>query len=57
MSYVDTPQKKQKHPHYDHRTNKLDKKDNEFTSKKIITFEMFQPTKNYQNHLEELECA
>ncbi|KAK8872208.1 hypothetical protein M9Y10_007973 [Tritrichomonas musculus] len=35
MSYVDSPQKKQKHPHYEHRTNKLDRKDNEFTSKKF----------------------
>ena len=35
MSYVDTPQKKQKHPHYEHRTTKLDRKDNEFTSKKF----------------------
>ncbi|KAK8834520.1 hypothetical protein M9Y10_011215 [Tritrichomonas musculus] len=35
MSYVDTPEKKQKHPHYEHRTTKLDRKDNEFSSKKF----------------------
>ena len=35
MSYVDTPDKKQKHPHYEHRTKKLDLKDNEFTSKQF----------------------
>lgn len=35
MTYVDTPDKKQKHPHYEHRTTKLDLKDNEFTSKKF----------------------
>ncbi|KAK8834137.1 hypothetical protein M9Y10_019525 [Tritrichomonas musculus] len=35
MSYVDVPDKKQKHPHYEHRTAKLDLKDNEFSSKKF----------------------
>lgn len=35
MTYVDTPDKKQKHPHYEHRTTKLDRKDNEFSSKKF----------------------
>ena len=35
MSYVDSPDKKQKHPHYEHRTAKLDLKDNEFSSKKF----------------------
>ena len=35
MTYVDTPDKKQKHPHYEHRTTKLDLKDNEFSSKKF----------------------
>lgn len=35
MSYVDSPAKKQKHPHYEHRTAKLDIKDNQFTSKKF----------------------
>ena len=35
MSYVDHPEKRQKHPHYEHRTQKLDRKDNEFSSKKF----------------------
>ncbi|KAK8888116.1 hypothetical protein M9Y10_039177 [Tritrichomonas musculus] len=35
MSFVDTPRKRQKHPHYEHRTIKLDLKDNEFSSKKF----------------------
>lgn len=35
MSYVDTPEKKQKHAHYDHRTRKLNVKDNEFSSKEF----------------------
>ena len=35
MSYVDTPDRKQKHPHYEHRTAKLDRKDHEFKSKKF----------------------
>lgn len=35
MTYVDTPDKQQKHPHYDHQTKKLDKKDNEFSSKEF----------------------
>ena len=35
MTYVDTPDKKQKHPHYEHRTTKLDIKNNEFSSKKF----------------------
>ena len=35
MAYVDTPDRKQKHPHYEHRTTKLDLKDNEFSSKKF----------------------
>ncbi|KAK8848170.1 hypothetical protein M9Y10_019226 [Tritrichomonas musculus] len=35
MSYVDTPGKKQKHPHYEHQTSKLEKKDNHFSSKKF----------------------
>ncbi|KAK8848297.1 hypothetical protein M9Y10_019357 [Tritrichomonas musculus] len=41
MTYVDSPDKKQKHPHYEHRTLKLDLKDNEFSSKK------FQSLRNY----------
>ena len=44
MSYVDTPNKKQKHPHYEHRTAKLDLKDNEFSSKK------FQKVRNVSTH-------
>ena len=35
MTYVDVPDKRQKHPHYEHRTEKLDRKDNEFSSKKF----------------------
>lgn len=35
MTYVDTPDRKQKHPHYEHRTAKLDKKNHEFSSKKF----------------------
>lgn len=35
MTYVDNPDKKQKHPHYEHRTLKLDRKNNEFSSKKF----------------------
>ncbi|KAK8839774.1 hypothetical protein M9Y10_031479 [Tritrichomonas musculus] len=35
MTYVDTPYKKQKHPHYEHRTIKLDRKDNQFSRKKF----------------------
>lgn len=44
MSYVDTPNKKQKHPHYEHRTFKLDRKDNEFRSKE------FQRIRKYSTH-------
>lgn len=35
MTYVDSPNKKQKHPHYEHRLDKLNQKDNEFTCKKF----------------------
>ena len=35
MTYVDIPGKKQKHPHYEHRTTKLDNKNNHFTSRKF----------------------
>lgn len=35
MEYVDSPNKRQKHPHYEHRTQKLDYKDNHFSSKKF----------------------
>ena len=35
MTFVDQPEKKQKHPHYEHRTIKLDRKNNEFSSKKF----------------------
>lgn len=35
MTYVDSPDKRQKHPHFEHRTEKLDRKDNHFTSKKF----------------------
>ena len=35
MSYVDTPDKKQKHPHYEHQTIKLNAKDNEFSIKEF----------------------
>lgn len=35
MTFVDTPNKKQNHPHYEHRTAKLDKKNNEFSDKKF----------------------
>lgn len=35
MSYIDAPGKKPKHPHYEHRTEKLDRKDNDFTCKKF----------------------
>lgn len=44
MSYVDAPNKKQKHPHYEHRTKKLDQKDNQFTSKK------FHHIRKYSTH-------
>lgn len=46
MTYVDTPDKKQKHPHYEHRTTKLDLKDNEFTSKKFQKVRKFSTHKN-----------
>ena len=35
MTYVDTPDKKQKHPHYEHQTAKLNAKDNEFSNKEF----------------------
>ena len=35
MTYVDTPDKKQKHPHYEHQTIKLNAKDNEFSIKEF----------------------
>ena len=35
MTYVDAPDKRQKHPHFEHRTEKLDRKDNQFSSKKF----------------------
>lgn len=44
MTYVDTPNKKQKHPHYEHRTTKLDLKDNEFSIKK------FQKVRSVSTH-------
>lgn len=44
MSYVDSPQKKQKHPHYEHRSIKLDRKNNEFSSKK------FHKVRNVSTH-------
>ena len=44
MSYVDTPNKKQKHPHYEHQTAKLDLKDNQFSCKK------FQKIRNVSTH-------
>ncbi|KAK8892060.1 hypothetical protein M9Y10_029282 [Tritrichomonas musculus] len=34
-TYTFTPYKRQKHPHYEHRTIKLDRKDNQFSSKKF----------------------
>lgn len=34
-TYCDKPNKPQKHPHFEHRTKKLDMKNNEFTSKKF----------------------
>ena len=35
ISYVDSPNKKLMHPHYDHRTKKLDNKDSNFTCKQF----------------------
>ncbi|KAK8836862.1 hypothetical protein M9Y10_037387 [Tritrichomonas musculus] len=35
MTFVDIPDKKQKHPHYEHRTIKLDLHNNKFSSKKF----------------------
>ena len=35
MTYVDCPDKRQKHPHFEHRSVKLDRKDNQFSSKKF----------------------
>lgn len=35
MSYIDSPNKKLLHPPYEHRSAKLDEKDNAFTSKKF----------------------
>lgn len=34
-TFCDSPDKKQKHPHYEHRAAKLYKKNNEFTQKKL----------------------
>lgn len=49
MTYVEIPDKKQKHPHYEHRTAKLDRKNNEFSSKK------FQKIRKYSTHKKILE--
>lgn len=35
MTYVDSPNKRQLHPHYEHRLNKLDLKDNRFSTKQF----------------------
>ena len=35
MTYADSPNKRQLHPHYEHQTTKLDQKDNQFSSKKF----------------------
>ena len=35
MTFVDNPDKKQKHPHYEHQTKKLHLKKNEFTNKEF----------------------
>lgn len=35
MTYVDAPNKRHVHPHYEHRTNKLDLKDNQFSTKEF----------------------
>lgn len=35
VQFVDSPNKKQLHPHYEHRTRKLDEKNNQFTSKEF----------------------
>ena len=52
MSYVDSPDKKQKHPHYEHRTAKLDQKDNEFTSKK---FQQVRKVSTHKNLIKSLK--
>lgn len=49
MSFVDIPNKKLKHPHYEHRTSKLDSKDNKFTREK------FQIIRKYSTHKKILE--
>lgn len=46
MTYVDKPDKKQKHPHYEHRTIKLDLKDNEFSWKKFQQVRQVSTHKN-----------
>lgn len=35
MTYIDYPNKKQKHPHYEHRTEKLDQKNSNFSDRKF----------------------
>ncbi|KAK8882838.1 hypothetical protein M9Y10_045481 [Tritrichomonas musculus] len=44
MTYIDVPNKKQKHPHYEHRTAKLDKQNQEFSKK------AFQQLRKYSTH-------
>lgn len=49
MTFVDVPNKKLKHPHYEHRTNKLEIKDNQFSNQK------FQIVRNYSTHKKLIE--
>ena len=57
MSYVDTPDKKQKHPHYEHRTTKLDRKDNEFSSKKFQQVRKVSTHKNLLKSFGRIGCV
>lgn len=49
MTFVDTPNKKLMHPHYEHQTAKLDKKNNGFSEKK------FHKVRNCSTHKKLLE--
>ena len=44
MTYIDAPNKKIKHPHYEHRTAKLEKQNQEFTKKQ------FQQLRKFSTH-------
>lgn len=50
MKYVEILDKKQKYPHYEHRTSRLDRKNKDFSIKDFQKFEVFRLPKSFLNH-------